>query len=136
EDRPLVRPLRRYVAAVRLGRPGQPLVGGEPAVVGVAAPGDRRPAAVAAARVELALRGHDRIFEADLLAGVEHGRPPQAEQDERRGPGAGLRTAVAGAVALVVVVRQHPGRPGAAPVDRLSGPVDLAAPAAGAPRRV
>ena len=57
-------------------------------------------------------------IEAELLAGVEERRAPQAEQEHRGGPRPGLGAAVAGAVPGVVVVGEHPGRPAADGVEQ------------------
>ena len=73
------------------------------------------------------------VLEAELLAGVEERRAPQGEQQHRRGAGDALVAAVAGAVARVVVVREHPGGPVAGVVEHLGRGADVAGPAGGPP---
>ena len=73
------------------------------------------------------------VLEAELLAGVEERRAPQREQQHRGGSGDALVAAVAGAVARVVVVREHPRGPVAGVVEHLGCGADVARPAGGAP---
>ena len=99
---------RRPAARAARATPGQPWPG--PRVQGIGARQPSRPPG------STTRSGRDhRVLETELLAHVEEGRAAQREQQHRRGARARL-AAVAGAVALLVVVREHPGGPG---VDRI-----------------
>ncbi len=103
-------------------------------MVGARGPRKWRPTAVAAARIHDPPRGHHGVLQAELLTGKEKGCAALGEQDDRGGARPGFAAAMAGPVAGDVVVREHPGRPGADRVEELLDAGDSLAPCRVVPR--
>ncbi len=120
------------VAVGALRRQREPRIGCPPVADGVI-PRDGGATAITTARIDDTVGRNLRIEQPQFLPGIEEGRTPQAEQQHGCSPSPGLRTAVAVAVAGVVVVRQHPCGPGVDGIESAGGGVDHLAPAIGVP---
>ena len=153
QDRVRFGPLVGIVAGRRFGgegKPGPDAPGRWPTVVVGPVPGERRPASVPASGVDRPLGRDIGIEEAQLLALVEERGPPQGQEQHRGRPGPELTPAlgnrrrfasgegggvVARPVPGVVVVGQHPGRPGVTGLQGSDGGGDAPAPVGLPPRR-
>ncbi len=105
--------------------------------VGGRIPRDRRPTPVASTlRILLLLAGHVGVDQAQFLAGIQERGAAEGQQQDGSRPCDAFTSAVALAMPGLVVIGQHPGRPG---IDGIEGGLrgtDLPVPVLGVPRAV